>query len=41
MNPVLLLAQAAAELCSAWTGEGARPYMTLDGAEPRLHTNIY
>src|SRR5208337_2907502 len=29
---------AAAELCSAWTGEGGCPYATLDGRGARPHT---
>jgi len=30
---------AEAELRSAWTAEGGRPYANLDGAEPRHHTS--
>ena len=37
-NPGLLAVQAIAELRSAWTAEGDRPYANLDGAKPRPHT---
>jgi hypothetical protein len=39
-NPEWLWPLATAELRSAWTAEGGRPYANLDGAEPRHHTSL-
>jgi hypothetical protein len=39
-NPEWPSPLATAELRSAWTAEGGRPYANLDGAEPRHHTRL-